>query len=161
MHLIVDTSGLESESKEATTDMISEAFSGYAPLSIRIIEGILADASDSARKLSGSQTTFLSQWPDGTEQSKIHLLTEKGKIQVGTSKQTALTPAASTRDNASSIVSENNQLPTTVLVFFVGGCTVAEVSALRILGASTKTKFIIATTGIINGQRMMECLAAK
>ncbi|CDW55827.1 vacuolar protein sorting associated protein 33A [Trichuris trichiura] len=42
-----------------------------------------------------------------------------------------------------------------VLVFFVGGVTLAEVSALRFLTSKTDHKFIVATTNVITGSRLL------
>ncbi|KFD55174.1 hypothetical protein M513_03815 [Trichuris suis] len=42
-----------------------------------------------------------------------------------------------------------------VLVFFVGGVTLAEVSALRFLSSRTDQKFIVATTNVITGSRLL------
>eukprot|EP00053_Salpingoeca_punica_P015188 m.139061 g.139061 ORF g.139061 m.139061 type:complete len:587 (+) comp16647_c0_seq2:162-1922(+) len=42
-----------------------------------------------------------------------------------------------------------------VLVFFLGGCTLSELSALRKLGRATSKKFVVATTDIISGERLM------
>lgn len=40
----------------------------------------------------------------------------------------------------------------TTVVFFLGGCTYTEIAALRWMSKQTKgRKFLIATTGIING----------
>ena len=40
----------------------------------------------------------------------------------------------------------------TVLVFFVGGCTYSEVSALRFLGSRMKIRFVIATTNVVRAE---------
>ncbi len=70
--------------------------------------------------------------------------------------------------------------PTTTVVFFLGGCTYTEIAALRWVGrqnkgaafslllfdvclaergpCSTGRKFLIATTGIINGNSMIDSI---
>ncbi|KAG5363742.1 Vacuolar protein sorting-associated protein 33 [Yarrowia sp. B02] len=42
------------------------------------------------------------------------------------------------------------------VVFFLGGVTWAEISALRLLGKSVKTELVIVTTGIINGNDVVK-----
>lgn len=42
-----------------------------------------------------------------------------------------------------------------VLVYFIGGVTYSEIAALRFLGRKKGYRFIIATTAIINGARML------
>ena len=50
--------------------------------------------------------------------------------------------------------------PPVTLVFFLGGCTFAEIAALRWLGrnGSPRRDYIIATTHICNGDTLMESL---
>ncbi|XP_013390151.2 vacuolar protein sorting-associated protein 33B-like [Lingula anatina] len=43
-----------------------------------------------------------------------------------------------------------------VLVYFLGGCTYSEITALRFLGKVKGYKFIIATTSIITGARLLD-----
>lgn len=51
------------------------------------------------------------------------------------------------------------------LIFFVGGATYAEISALRFLAAvddgGPKHEYVIGTTSIINGNSMMKNLSEK
>lgn len=44
-----------------------------------------------------------------------------------------------------------------ILVFFIGGVTFAEITALRFLAKQRKIKIAIATTSIINGNKLIEC----
>ncbi|GAB1606185.1 vacuolar protein sorting-associated protein 33B-like [Argonauta hians] len=48
-----------------------------------------------------------------------------------------------------------------VMVFFLGGCTFAEISALRLLGREKGYQFLIATTCITNGSRMIQSFMEK
>lgn len=46
---------------------------------------------------------------------------------------------------------------TTTVVFFLGGCTYTEIAALRWVGRQNRgRKFLIATTGIINGASIVD-----
>jgi len=53
--------------------------------------------------------------------------------------------------------------PKVVLVFFVGGCTFAEVAALRFLSQQEESnvEYLVATTSIINGSSFLESLTTK
>ena len=42
------------------------------------------------------------------------------------------------------------------LVFYIGGCTFAEITALRFMGESIGHEFIIATTKLINGDSLID-----
>ncbi|XP_023017702.2 vacuolar protein sorting-associated protein 33A [Leptinotarsa decemlineata] len=61
--------------------------------------------------------------------------------------------------NANSI-SNTSESPTTVLVFFIGGCTFAEISALRFLSQQEEStvEFVIATTKLINGNTFLNSI---
>ncbi|XP_018568521.1 vacuolar protein sorting-associated protein 33A [Anoplophora glabripennis] len=54
----------------------------------------------------------------------------------------------------------NTDSPTVVLVFFIGGCTFAEISALRFLSQQedSNVEFVIATTKIINGTTFLKSI---
>lgn len=44
----------------------------------------------------------------------------------------------------------------TVVVYFIGGVTYTEIAALRLLSKQKGCKIIIATTSIINGERLLK-----
>ena len=65
------------------------------------------------------------------------------------------------RNSGASVASNfSTDEPKTVLVFFLGGCTYAEISALRFLSAQddVNAEFVVATTKIINGNSFVESL---
>jgi hypothetical protein len=45
-----------------------------------------------------------------------------------------------------------------ILVFFIGGITMAEISAIRYLSKITNNEYIIGTTKLINGNTFIESL---
>uniref|UniRef100_A0A8W8I1N5 Vacuolar protein sorting-associated protein 33A n=1 Tax=Magallana gigas TaxID=29159 RepID=A0A8W8I1N5_MAGGI len=48
-----------------------------------------------------------------------------------------------------------------VLVYFLGGCTYSEITALRFLGKLKGYIFVITTTAIINSSTMLESVMEK
>lgn len=48
-----------------------------------------------------------------------------------------------------------------VLVYFIGGCSLSEVNALRFLGQKSNISFVVATTHIINGISFVESVTVK
>lgn len=48
-----------------------------------------------------------------------------------------------------------------VLVYFLGGCSYSEISALRFLGKQTGYRFIVATTSIFTGSSLLETVMEK
>lgn len=48
-----------------------------------------------------------------------------------------------------------------VLVYFIGGCSLSELNALRFIGQKTNTSFIVATTHIINANSLIESVMVQ
>ena len=105
----------------------------YVPLSCAIIEDLLFRGYDACKEYLGSLTS--------------HLSTRRGGVSARPSVTTYSTTPSSFPSGAS------------VLVFFLGGVTFAEIAALRFLGKVKGVKFIIATTAVINGDSLIESIA--
>ncbi|EDV24105.1 uncharacterized protein TRIADDRAFT_57259 [Trichoplax adhaerens] len=107
---------------------ISFAYSGYAPLSVRLAQYFTEDkqswkgVEEVLKTIPGEFSEIAQQIPGG--------LSDKGM--------------------------EKND---TTLVFFIGGCTYAEIAALRFLSKQEEgNDFIIATTKLLNGTSLLETL---
>ena len=50
----------------------------------------------------------------------------------------------------------SSKLKRKVLVYFIGGCSLSEVNALRFMGTQLNVSFIVATTNIINGKTLID-----
>ncbi|KAJ6636221.1 Vacuolar protein sorting-associated protein 33A [Pseudolycoriella hygida] len=129
MNLTVD------DALEVAPKDISYVHSFYAPLSIRIIEQLLKPMgwqflNDNFGCLPGP--TFEDYQPASHE-------------------------IGNRRGSLSSEISQSDQ-PTRILVFFLGGCTFAEIAALRFLSQQddANVEFIIATTKILNKNTFLE-----
>ncbi|OIW16964.1 hypothetical protein TanjilG_32831 [Lupinus angustifolius] len=127
----------------ANPNDISYVFSGYAPLSIRLV-----------------QHAIRSGWRPVEEILKLlpgpHLETKRGGF--------SNSPSFDTLSGAStSIAKVADGRRALVLVVFVGGVTFAEISALRFLSAQEGMAYdlIIATTKIVNGQTLIETFMEK
>lgn len=106
---------------------ISYVHSFYAPLSIRIIENSLK--------------------PQGWQS-----LTNSLNSLQGPSFKDFQAPLTGNRRSSFSSELSALECPRCILVFFVGGCTLAEISALRFLQKQedNNVEFVIVTTNIIN-----------
>lgn len=151
---------------------IAFTYSGYAPLSVRIVQCAIDKASVLGRKKTmaanaghtgGSHTNgwkgaedVLKYIPgpriDEVQHSESFLREDKlRKILVKNSQTTHTAPNAPT---ASSPLKRNKH---TVLVLYIGGITYAEISALRfIANKSNNFELLIATTGIIKGDSIID-----
>lgn len=122
---------------------IAYVFSGYAPLSIRLV-----------------QHAIRSGWRPVEETLKLlpgpHLETRRGGF--------SNSPSFDTLSGVStSIAKVPDGRRALVLVVFVGGVTFAEISALRFLSSQESMAYdlIIATTKIVNGQTLLETFMEK
>ncbi len=132
---------------EAEPDDIAYIFGGYAPLSCRIIEYGL---------------TVPSKLFFGTKYSNIIY---KGWLHTNVNKKLDKLKDCiafnTTQYFNEDILNDYQivQLNTTILLFYVGGITHAEIAALRFLAKKNPTKhIIIATTNIINSKLFIETL---
>lgn len=119
---------------------ISYVYSGYAPLSVRLCQYLTKQ-----------------NWKSFSE--AIDALPGIGAFFQHNQK------AHTKRRTSVSSINSNQSLQTsseqkTVLVFFIGGCTFAEISALRFLSQTddSPADFIIATTAIVNGSNLIKSI---
>jgi hypothetical protein len=157
---------------ESSPDDISYVYSGYAPISVRLVQHALGLGSTSGASAAGAFVAGMagvgsstsSQVRDKTGATVTGwrgidevlrtlpgvVFEEQQKIQDGPSadKQT-LSPYSRTN---------NDQIPVTV-VCFVGGCTYTELAALRFTSQRMSgRKLIVVTTGMMNGNTLMDAL---
>ncbi|XP_063433464.1 vacuolar protein sorting-associated protein 33B-like [Mytilus trossulus] len=116
---------------KSPTDM-SYVFSGaYSPLSCKLVEQAL------------TRETFL-----GMEEITKHL---PGGVFAEVNAKQAKGKMPSSLPPSSKVV----------LVYFLGGCTYSEISALRFLGRLKGYRFLVATTSIITGTSLLEQVVEK
>nr|AWD26886.1 vacuolar protein-sorting-associated protein 33-like protein [Prunus yedoensis] len=127
----------------ASPNDIAYVFSGYAPLSIRLV-----------------QHAVRSGWRPIEEILKLlpgpHSETKRGRFSSSPSLDTLQGPSA----NVDKVVDGRRSL---VLVVFIGGVTFAEISALRFLSAQEGMAYdlIIGTTKIASGHTFTETFVGK
>lgn len=129
------------DTNEVTPNDISYVHTFYAPLTIRIVERAIK--------------------PNGWQSLNDILSTLPGPTfeDYQSSVQTSSLQATVRRGSFSSEISQSDT-PKVVLVFFLGGCTFAEISALRFLAhqEDNNVEFVIATTKLINKHTFLESL---
>eukprot|EP00118_Oscarella_pearsei_P002060 m.9367 g.9367 ORF g.9367 m.9367 type:complete len:611 (+) comp21289_c0_seq2:147-1979(+) len=120
---------------EQNPNDLSYVHSGYAPLTARLVQALTKP-----EKWRGLEEMLkLIPGPTVDNQQSLHPSIEKRRLS---------TPSG-TYEN-----------PRLMLVFFLGGCTFAEISALRFLAQQEEgqTDFVIATTKLINGTSLLKTL---
>jgi len=152
--------------ENAPTD-VSFVYSGYAPISSRLVQCVAqkgavlasAGAADDATGAGGTGRAERTAahpiigWKGFEDALKLipgETVDVVQKGDEGDSTLGALAPAPP-RDRA-----------TTTMVFFLGGCTYTEIATIRWMTRQNKgRRYLIATTGIINGSTLIENLASK
>ena len=109
----------------------------YSPLSCSLIEDVVTRGYDACKETLDILTPHHS--------AKLSAVSARNK---GAAPKTSSSSGASIPSNGAS-----------VLVFFLGGVTFAEIAALRFLGKVRGIRFIVATTGVINGDTLIESIA--
>ncbi len=200
----------EPDPSEELENDISYVYSGYAPISVRLVQcvaqkgGVLSNPATEKEKKGGdgsssrkaAASTMVQAHPivgwKGFEDVMASLPGETVDIvqrAPGTQDGSALPPVSLSKsvDNPRtplSLTCLGSVLPrerqTTTVVFFLGGCTYTEIAALRWVGRQNKgwransfvsvslaltegplqigRKFLIATTGIISGNSMVDSI---
>jgi len=158
------------ESLDELENDISYVYSGYAPISIRLVQcvaqkgGVLsnpAKSKEGATEEDGKRgkSTFL-----GPTQAHP-IVGFKGFEDVvesigGRTFDIMQKGATATNGVNTTLLSAGKERTGTTVVFFLGGCTYTEIAALRWAGCQTQgRKFLIATTGMVSGGSMIESIA--
>jgi len=149
LRLIVD------DVNEQEPDDISYVYSGYAPLSVRLVQCVvqkpLMAAAAKGRKGDDGTNSGVNAGAAGWRGFEDILKNVQGKtfdeLQRGEEKAV----------RARNILNGQSEKKVTV-VFFLGGCTFTEIAALRFIGKSEQARrnIVIGTTSIVNGNRIME-----
>ena len=147
------------EVSEKDPNDISYVYSGFAPLSVRLVQCVLQKpyilslikgAAPSAAVSNAS--TASPGWLGFEDVVKSARGSTFSIVQKGDDK------AVRARQTLS-----GNNATKTVYVFFLGGITFTEIAALRFIAAqeAPRRKIIICTTGVISGDRMMDAAVEK
>lgn len=127
------------ETNEISPTDISYVHTSFAPLTIRIVERALK--------------------PNGWQSLNEVLQVIPGPTFEDYQAPTNTLLSTGRRGSFSSEISQSDT-PKVILVFFLGGCTFAEISALRFLSQQedNNVEFVIATTKIVNKNSFLENL---
>lgn len=149
---------INDEYNETDPEDISYVFSGYAPLSVRIVQCVLQKSFlQSLRPKSPLPLTPSSTGWQGFEDVLKSVKGPTFNIAQKASDEKAAKAKAS-------LVGEKGWK--TVFVFFLGGITAAEVAALRFVNSSLekgglRRRVVICTTSMISGRSVMDDIVEK
>ncbi|KAH9815664.1 Vacuolar protein sorting-associated protein 33A [Teratosphaeria destructans] len=144
--------------READPEDIAYVFSGYAPLSVRLVQCVLqksylqglANPPKNA-PASGAPVGVTGSGWKGFEDSLARVR--------GATVDVVQKGSDADASNARKTLRGSKESPKTTIVFFLGGITFAEVAALRFISsqleASSGRKIVIGTTGLLSGKRVV------
>lgn len=122
--------------QEQNPNDIAYVFSGYAPLTVRLAQFLARPQGwrgleEVLRLLPGPAVEEVQRLPPGLQKRSL-----------------------------TSVDGSMDGPPKVTLVYFIGGCTHAEISALRFLAQqeNSPTEYLVATTKIINGTSLIESI---
>lgn len=149
------------EVQETDPDDIAYVFSGYAPLSVRLVQAVLQKSHLlSLTATSGKTAPNTSGSGEGFKGFEDMLSRIRGATVDVTQKGHDAEVS-----NARKTLRNSKEGPKTTIVFFLGGVTYAEIAALRFLSGqleeSSGRKIVVATTGIIKGDKVVGAALEK
>ncbi|KAG5652575.1 hypothetical protein H0H81_004535 [Sphagnurus paluster] len=153
------------EGMEEIENDISFTYSGYAPISVRLVQcvaqkgGVISNPAEksvndgdgnSAQPHAKVQAHPIVGWKGFEDVVAVIPGETVDIVQHGAGSRAPVAPS----------LLQTREASTTTVVFFLGGCTYTEIAALRWVGRQNKgRKFLIATTGIVSGVSIMESIA--
>ncbi|KAF2736592.1 Sec1-like protein [Polyplosphaeria fusca] len=147
----------DDEVNEAEPNDISFVFSGYAPLSVRLIQSIIQKQTlanlvkPPSNPQASAQANPLAQG--------LRIFDDATKYVRGATFDESQTGEEKAVKARSMLNGSHNDSAKTIVVFFLGGITRAEIAALRFIGSKLKevggegrgSRIIICSTGIVKG----------
>ncbi|KAG0326938.1 hypothetical protein BGZ99_008702 [Dissophora globulifera] len=162
LSLIVD------EVNEHAPNDISYVYSGYAPLSVRLVQCVVQRGKNQpgGGGVKGQGLAGGNGWKGFEDVLRMlpgRTFDEKQRVDDGQPMSTKSKLDRIMNNDVLKNEHRSNGQPRISLVFFLGGCTFTEVSATRFLASQEggQRDFVICTTQILNGNTLMESLVQK
>ncbi|RDW42508.1 Sec1-like protein [Yarrowia lipolytica] len=142
---------ISDQQQEVDETDIASSYSGYAPISVRTVQCVVDKKSVISRATKQQLETYekTGGWAGATE-----LLPGLPLIDYSYT-DTAKDGKEENEKKVKNFLSRDFVKKKT-FVFFIGGVTWAEISALRLLGKSVKTELVVVATGVINGNDLVK-----
>lgn len=157
----------DDEVNEATPNDISYAFSGYAPLSVRIVQSIIMKhrLANTIKPLPANTPSSSNPLAQG-----LRLFEDSAKyIRGATFNESQTGDVAVKALKARQLLSGHGEGGKTVVVFFLGGVTRAEIAALRWVGRGLAEggsegrvgRVVVAATNVVTGEKVVDAAVEK
>lgn len=139
---------------DASPDDIAYVYSGYAPLSVRLVQ---VAVQRSALSDNGSKEGWFGaqqQQRTGVQRDVVRMEGKRPPTGWRGMEDVVNSIPGTSYDKGPAGASAPSKGAT--LVFFLGGCTSTEISALRWMSALGGRRFVVATTGMVNGSSLLQ-----
>ncbi|KAJ2558923.1 hypothetical protein EV175_000573 [Coemansia sp. RSA 1933] len=163
-----------SDVRENDPDDISFVYSGYAPLSIRLLQCLVRDPAVYTSGSSSRYAALLRPLGDSRSRPAQREGQNMGGVKggwggwddvlselPGETVDVVQSPSDADAAIADEMVKRLGEKAPATLVVFLGGCTYTEIAALRLLSQQHNHRYIVATTQIINGNSFLDPLIQK
>ncbi|GHJ87808.1 hypothetical protein NliqN6_4210 [Naganishia liquefaciens] len=144
---------------------VSYVYSGYAPLSVRLVQcvsmkpAVLATAVTTANKLtqSGPEREGSGDRVNSEGLPKAHAIVGWRGFEETVRSIPGATFDEVQKPEHGAVSNNTSREGGTTMVFFLGGCTYTEIAALRWMGNQTRgRRYLIGTTDIMNGSSLLK-----
>ncbi|KAL4518222.1 hypothetical protein Ndes2526A_g01333 [Nannochloris sp. 'desiccata'] len=134
-------------------------YAGYAPLSIRLVQQALSPGGWSGAGSGGPAVQAVVAALPGPQFELLQTVDDKGR-PIEKRERNNMSHGGSINSGGSSSSTTAAKKKRTVMVMFIGGVTLAEISALRFLSRKKMVdcEFVVATTKIVNGSSLLGSL---
>ncbi|KAJ2638297.1 Vacuolar protein-sorting-associated protein 33, partial [Coemansia sp. RSA 1694] len=165
-----------SDVRESNPDDASYVYSGYAPISIRLLQCLVRDPAVYPTNTAGRYAALLRPLGDSRARPALVDGQSTGGVKggwagwddvlselPGETVDVSQSPGDGDSDVAvaDAMVRRLGEKAPATLVVFLGGCTFTEIAALRLLSQQHGHRYIAATTQIINGNSFLDSLIQK
>ncbi|PPQ68764.1 hypothetical protein CVT26_001733 [Gymnopilus dilepis] len=169
LRLLIDDSP---EALDEVENDISYVYSGYAPISIRLVQcvaqkgGVISNPAEKEKSSNAANAAADENKPTLGKVQAHPIVGWKGfedvvslipgkTVEVVQKTASTVTPAGPL-----ATLGASREATTTTVVFFLGGCTYTEIAALRWVGRQNRgRRFLIATTSMVSGASIIESIA--
>ncbi|ESK97580.1 atp binding protein [Moniliophthora roreri MCA 2997] len=161
LRLLIDD---DPEALSEVENDISFTYSGYAPISIRLVQcvaqkgGVLSNPAEKEKSNQGANAN--SQDARIAAKVQAHPIVGWKGFEDILATIPGETVDINQKDPSGMSLTRPMDKTTTAVVFFLGGCTYTEIAALRwVARQNIGRKFLIATTGIITGSSIIDSIS--
>lgn len=141
---------------DAAPQDMAYVYSGYAPLSVRLVQVAAQRSALSEAREKDGWFGAVAERPHSARPQRDVVRMEGARPPTGWRGMEDVVNAVPGASYDKGPSGGSARTTGTSLVFFLGGCTSTEIAALRWMSALGGRRFVVATTGLVNGSTLLE-----